>query len=624
MNNYFENNVKQLEIEMKHSPYNEFYFIEECDRYIPIEQAETNRMLFVGIEMRSLKDIEDRLEGLNEKSLLFLYYRSVAHMTELLTRFDFEPYKEKVFFFAGDINRVEELNTFLYTLRTLSYTYTNFKPIIREIEDLEYIRMATHLIKTIREHRDNYEFLLGNNLDDTLYGIRNRLANLPNYVNNMGFDEFKDLAGNFYKGKPAVIVASGPSLDKNVALLKAYENKALILSCDGSMSSLAKHDIVPHVVGSVERGFRTYDVFYNNRTDDVLKRDIVFSGPAVVRPEIVDIFKDHKMISVFKAKEAYGQWLDDVTLNRKGCLWSGTSVAHFLYSFAEALGCSPIIFIGQDLAYSKEGLSHADDVEIKESVVLKQVEEWVTDYKGNNIPSTYIWKMFLLTFEDMIRVTPSKAIDATEGGAYIQGTEIMTFKEALETYCQNDLPRVSEFVKSYEGDLVYSNEVKQSVIKNVEGFIKDYEELLSRITQAVKLNKKALERFEKGIHTEEQLNKIYDAMDYVDNEIVKFVVGDMLKLMLFQYPIFAASRFVNAMDTSTYTLDSIKTNLHLHVGLLELMELYTKKFLYTINDALSETEDFYKGVEAHEQFMKTFRKKHHKIIVDKKYKVKYF
>jgi hypothetical protein len=624
MENFFKKNIDFFGLTGLQEKWGTDRFVLESDNYVGEIDEPSNRVLYIGIEMTSLSDINEKLANLNEKSMLFLFYRDPEYLSELLTRIDFTSYEEKVLFFAGDIASPETIIHLNQSIVHVMFSYTILKPIVKEIEDVEYIRLATDVIKHFREYRDNYEFMVGNNISDTLYGLKNRLANMPNYVKNIGYSELTKVATEHYKGKPAILVASGPSLDKNVHLLKDYQDKALILACDGSLSTLFKHGIIPHVVGSVERISKTYEAFYSHRKEELLNMDIIFSGPAVVRPEIVDIFKDQKMISAFKAHEGYGIWMDQITMNKKGRVWSGTSVAHFLYSFAEGLGCDPIILVGQDLAYSTSGLSHAGDVEIIENVELKNVETWVEGYDGKDIPSTSVWKMFLLTLEEIVRNSPSNAIDATEGGALIKGTEIMPLKEALESYCKETLPRVSEFTKAYECDFEYLDKVKGYSLSKIEAFTRLGEKLLKKIEKGIELNKKASQRVAKGIDRQEQLDKIYDAMEYVDNEIVKYIATEPLLMMLFQYPIFAASRYINALQSDTYTLETIKLNLELHAGMLEVMELYSKKFVYLIYEALNDLSDYYGDQPSYDKFMQKYYKKHAEILDDRNYKTYYF
>lgn len=552
-----------------------------------------NRTLFLAYELTNIKQILKLVNGLNEKSMAMFYYKDERYLYELLSKVDFTSEDYKIIFFAGDYkdpNKVDELDALL---RNIIYSFSNIQPIIKKSESIDYIRGAKEFLRFIGDYRDNFVFLLGNDLNDTLYGLRNRILNLPEYIKNPGFKEFAEKFGHLYKNKPAVVVSSGPSLDKNVHHLKKFRNKALILSCDGSLSTLERHGIIPDIIGSVERIYKTYEVFYKEREIDP---GIIFSGPAVVRPEIIGKFSDKNMLSVFKDKDIYGRWMNEITLDNKGIIWSGSSVAHFLTNFADALGCNPIILIGQDLSYSQKGISHAGDTEVKESVDISKVTEWVKDYGGNDIPSTYVWKMFLQTFEDIARISDKTIIDATEGGALIKGTEIKDLEETLEGYCKSELPVLKKLVDSMDVEEDYINAARESAYVNIVNAVDIFGELLEKVKKGTDKNKQSITVVSKGIKTQKQLDDIYDALDYVDEEIVKNVAKDAFLMMLFQYPIYSATRSINTLNTDKYTMETIKYNLLLHRDMLRIFELYNNKMLKVLLEGLRDNRCFFGAI----------------------------
>ncbi len=490
---------------------------------------------------------------------------------------------------------------------------------IKKSEDIEYIRGAKDFLRFIGDFRDNYRFLLGNDMNDTLYGLRNRILNLPEYIRNPGFKVFAERYGHLYRNKPAIIVSSGPSLDKNVHHLKDFQGQALILSCDGSLATLERQGIKPDVAASVERIWKTYEVFYKDR---IIDPDIVFSGPAVVRPEIPARFEGRKFLSVFKDKDVYGRLMNEITLDNKGAIWTGTSVAHFLMSFADNLGCNPIILIGQDLSYSLEGISHAGDTEIKEKVDIEKAEVWVRDYNGNDIPSTYVWKMFLKTFEDMVRNTDKTVIDATEGGALIKGTGIKSLRKTLEKYCGDKLPVFKELVEGIEVEEEYVNAARESVYANLTGIIDKFDELQSKVRKGIKYNDKAIDTATKGINTQKQLDRIYDALDYVDEEIVKKIAVDPLLMMLFQYPIYSATKAINTLDTDQYTLETIRYNLTLHKDMLHIFELYINKMLKVLLNGLSDIGYFLDELPDYEDKLIRLKDKYKYLFKSEEYDIK--
>lgn len=611
--------MEKYEVKFSNDDYNIGNFLSLSDEEFLCEpNYKANRTLFLAYELTSIEQILRLASNLNEKSMVLLYYKDERYLYELLSKVDFTAEDYKIMFFAGDYKDTNKVNELDNLLGKLIYSFSNIQPMVKKSENIDYIRGAKEFLKFIGDFRDNYTFLLGNDLNDTLCGLRNRLLNIPAYVKNPGFKGFVEKYGSIYRNKPAIIVASGPSLDKNVHHLKEFQGKALILSCDGSLSTLESHGIKPDIVGSVERAYRTYEAFYKDRNVDP---EIVFSAPAVVRPEIVEKFADKYMISVFKDKDVYGKWINEITLSNKGTIWSGSSVAHFLMSFADGLGCSPIILIGQDLSYSLEGISHAGDTEIREQVDVSKITEWVKDYNGNDIPSTFIWKRFLQTFEEMVRNTDKTVIDATEGGALIKGTLIKGLRETLEEYCKEELPSFYKLVSNMAVPEDYIKAARESTFTSIVNAIGVFDELLSKVRKGIKENKKSIDIAIKGIKTQKQLDGIYDTLDFVDEKIVKVIAVDSFFMMLFQHPIYSAIRSINNLNTDKYTLDALHYNLALHRDMLQIFELYINKMLKVLINGLSDIGYFLGELPDYEDKLKKLKEEYKYLFKSKDYDI---
>ena len=238
---------------------------------------------------------------------------------------------------------------------------------------------------------------MGNNIDDLLVGLDNYLENYYDFIKAIGVDQFLAANYRFYKkDKPAFIISSGPSLNKNVSELKNIAGLGLIMSCDSAYKTLTTNGIKPDIIGSLERITLTYEAFFEK---EQFPQDVVFAGPIVVRNETLKKFSDNKLLFL-KAGNSISEWIDELTGHSKGLVWSGSSVSHMLYGLAVKLGCNPIILVGQDLAYSNDGFSHAKEAEsIMEQVDVNNAEAYVLDSNGNKLPSNYRWKRFLHFFE---------------------------------------------------------------------------------------------------------------------------------------------------------------------------------------------------------------------------------
>ena len=541
-----------------------------------------NSAMYIGIDLFGIKTINEILENLNDKSMLLLIYQNEQVINELSEVVDFSKCKNQVIIFSGDSEGNLDLNILRTLLGDYIYVYTNMIPIVKKTEVISEIRSYRKILSFIGDFKSNYTFAIGNHVGDTLYGIRNRIINLKETLSKPSFKEFKEKNAQFYKGKPAVVIATGPSLDKNLHELKGYEDNILILSCDASLGALEKQNIMPHIVGSVERRMLTYETFYKNRKFD---NDIVYVGPSVVRPEIIEKFPENAL-ALYKDKDTYGKYFNQITGGEKGIIHCGSSVAHLLFEVANQLECNPIILIGQDLAYSETGHSHTKEAKLIEQVELDTVEVWLEDIYGEKIPSTFIWNQFRITYNAMIEASNSVVIDATEGGAKIDGTLIRPFKEVLEEYCNKEVPNFFERFKT-----MTVPDDNGRFLKSLEGVTylsTQFTDLLELIQNGKMQNSNALNICTRGIKTQEELDSIYDAIDFVDEEIVLFIRKTSLLLMLFQFPIRDAASKINNLNSSSYTLETIQFNLELHRDLLIVMENSTKSAIKVIMDSLKQ------------------------------------
>jgi len=225
-----------------------------------------------------------------------------------------------------------------------------------------------------------------------------------------------------------VLVAAGPSLNKNMHLLQGLQEKALIISCDASFIPIMKKGIRPHLVASLERT-PGVDLFYSGIKNF---SGVYFIALPILMPEVIDAFKGKKFIA-YRGFSHFG-WLEE----EKGTLNVGISVANLSFKILVELGCDPIILIGQDLAYAEDGDTHVEgDIFGSRSEHIRS--QPVIELEGNDgkpVKSEKSWEIMKYTYEEDIAAYKGTCINATEGGARILGTEIMPFRKAIEKYCK--------------------------------------------------------------------------------------------------------------------------------------------------------------------------------------------
>ncbi|MGA1847648.1 6-hydroxymethylpterin diphosphokinase MptE-like protein [Deferribacter abyssi] len=336
----------------------------------------------------------------------------------------------------------------------------------------------TNFMQTLREVVKEILLHYGNDPWDSLIGIENTFLNIKEIINYPGI---KDLKENF-KNKPGIVVATGPSLNKNIHQLKGLENKAVICAVDASVRVMKKHGLKPHLVTSLERVLATAKLFEGLTEEDV--KDVYLAACPVIRPETYANFPGERII-VYRNFATF-HWLE---IN-KGILDIGPSAANMAFKVLEFLGCNPIILIGQDLAFGEDDTTHAKGSTYGEKEKQYYKPERILDVEGNYKPkvkTTDIWYRFLKFYEKDVAHFNGLVINATEGGAKIAGTKIMTFAEAINNYITEDINTL-EIIKN---NLKYPTKGEKE--KNLEKIKSKTKEAIEYCEFVIAEFKKALE-----------------------------------------------------------------------------------------------------------------------------------
>lgn len=388
----------------------------------------------------------------------------------------------------------------------------------------------------------------GNSPEDSLIGVENIMDNIHEIVSNPGIN----LLYNRFAGKPAVIVATGPSLNKNKHLLKGLEDKALIIAADASLRILIDMGVKPHLVASLERVMPTVKLLEGFSREQV--EDVYLAACPVVRPEMYQAYPGPRIIT-YRNFDHF-RWLGV----DKGILDIKQSAGNMAFKLAEAMGCDPIILIGQDLAYSRDGKTHARGAlygEKQKSLSTEQFEVMGND--GQPILTNPIWNGFRQAYEIDVAGYSGRCINSTEGGAYIQGTEIMTFQAAIDTFIKEEFhPRAL---------------IKESLAHfSAEDIVKDIERLKSIIAST----KKDLELMKN--YCQEALDTLLQHKDQVQNIIKQAQESDLdinIKLLhdeIVRYK----DKVLSIQPTLQLFLMHIIQSYHIkaHIDLHELPDLY--------------------------------------------------
>ncbi|EOM9935208.1 motility associated factor glycosyltransferase family protein [Campylobacter jejuni] len=320
----------------------------------------------------------------------------------------------------------------IYFLELMSHYYERFH------EDI------LGLNKKLAENFKNSIVSHGNDPLDALQGIEQFVYNLPQMITHPSYKEL--LSKRKGISDTAIIVSTGPSLTKQLPLLKKYANKATIFCADSSYPILAKHGIKPDYVCMLERTEITAEFF--NHDFGEFDKDIVFVCAGVVHPKAIEYLKGRNRKYLIIPRYLYFPIY--IKLKYFDFLYNTPSVAHMACYLSLHLNHKNIIFIGQDLAYAENGNSHPDDYQNSANYESQMYEHILTTaYGGNGKVETHsIWLLFKNWFEnEMIPNTRKMGIttyNCTEGGARIEGTIEKPFLWACENLLDKDLNKPFE------------------------------------------------------------------------------------------------------------------------------------------------------------------------------------
>ncbi|EGE9580787.1 motility associated factor glycosyltransferase family protein, partial [Campylobacter coli] len=301
----------------------------------------------------------------------------------------------------------------IYFLELMSHYYERFH------EDI------LGLNKKLAENFKNSIVSYGNDPLDALQGIEQFVYNLPQMITHPSYKEL--LSKRKGISDTAIIVSTGPSLIKQLPLLKKYANKATIFCADSSYPILAKHDIKPDYVCMLERDEIVAECFNNDFGE--FDKDIVFIVKSVTHPHTIKYLQKNNR--AFILVSTYASFIQYLKLDYFGYFNMGFSVAHMNFLLTIHLKYKNIILIGQDLAYAKDGQTHSQGfihANLHNGDYERDLDKFSTTAYGGNgkVQSSEIWTLFRHNFEkDIVNIKMNYHIttyNCTEGGARIEGT----------------------------------------------------------------------------------------------------------------------------------------------------------------------------------------------------------
>ncbi len=323
---------------------------------------------------------------------------------------------------------------------------------------------------------------------------KNIIKNFSNLITSTGITSLKNRLSNI----PVIICSAGPSLDKNIQYLNTKRDNFLLISVATALKPLVENKIFPDFIVAIDPDETTLNFFdlQNNSKDSWLLYN------PVVPSRIPDTFPGKRL--TYNSSISLAEWLQR-HMGEKGSLEKIFSVAHAAFQFAKFIGCEPIIFIGQDLSFSKKRLH------CRNSYYYLQREDKVNQHETMNYldqEKFHLYSSNLLERPNVFDITTSttvsmetysnmfsnsidessKAFNATEGGIGIKGLNNISLREAINSYCTvnisakikttlhsipMELSDINKVIRAADKQLVIFAEVSNLLNKLENQFFKD-------------------------------------------------------------------------------------------------------------------------------------------------------
>lgn len=404
-----------------------------------------------------------------------------------------------------DFNQVNITSREIDIRRFMKDIHSNIVENIRVLYTFNYDKIlrekTMEVIKIIKEEITKLAIDRNTNLMFKNYWFRSIISNLIYGNEAMAINKLE----NKFKNIPAIIVSAGPSLSKNIKELNKYEGKGLIITGGRTLRPLLENNIKPDLLGVIDASKASYELVEENLND--IDVPLLFC-----QGTNEDIVKKHNYKKIIASNN---KLYEKLWGNKFPVLNLGGSVAHTITCAAIYLGCNPIIFVGQDLAYT-DNKGHSDIAfNVKDedkSTDIKRYEKdtdiFVEGVNGEKIKTSLSLNDFRISFENIIEhFKETKFINATEGGANINGAKNRKLIDVINELPKVNIENINEFINS-ESKLNQLRKVIDEMFKECDKIIKNCNR-----------GKSELDKLKIKFENKENLQSTLKTLDKIDKKI---------------------------------------------------------------------------------------------------------
>lgn len=487
-------------------------------RYNPVKAAKDWAAQYDKVNFQSIFIIMGMANGMYERELLNKFTKT---NTMVLYEPEFELFclmvqyidvsdvitDKRVRLIVGDINAglITEI-----IVRDVDYSNMGLLKYVA-IPNYEkiYIKQWHDIVEKIKDKVSNIVLNRNTQISFKYELVENMFTNYRDMIQQYTINQIKDEIQDVdFENVPAILVAAGPSLDKNIMDLAKARGKAFIIAVDTALNSMAKAGIVPDMSITIDP-HKPISLFQNESMRNVPMVVCQYSSSDVIDALSCKRFYTGEMDYMASIYLKYGKEV-------AALLETGGSVANTAFSFLQYLGFKNIILVGQDLAYTgNKNHTAAAYNGLDNEVRNTKNTEMVDAVGGGKVLTSKVMHAYNSWFEGQIDRYPElNVINATEGGAIKRGSIEMTLKDAIDKFCVKQY----EFADKIENiKPIFSEEEQKSIWEEFGSLYEEIDKCIEKINDGIKSYNKFIDLYKKNKIFGEAYKKVLKDIENINN-----------------------------------------------------------------------------------------------------------
>ncbi|MGF7059788.1 motility associated factor glycosyltransferase family protein [Brassicibacter mesophilus] len=295
-----------------------------------------------------------------------------------------------------------------------------------------------------------------------------------------------------FKGKTALLVAAGPSLNEEIENIRYIKENGLayIFSVGSAINTLIHHNVYPDVACTYDPTEKNQIVFEKVKKLGITNIPLIFGTS--VGYETLQNYPGKKCHMITSQDTVARFYLKAKDNEKIVSLFDAPSIAVVTLQLLYYLGFDTIILVGQNLAY-KDKKRHSEGIDYSTDVTEKETEKgiWIKDVYGNEVLTDEGFNRMRRQIELYLKeFNGVNVINTTKGGASIEGTTFIELAEVIKERLKESIVEenwLSSEKTSYDKEYLLSQSKRMDRdFKQATKIIKEYYSILDSIDTFIK------------------------------------------------------------------------------------------------------------------------------------------